>query len=120
MNDHRGGDRRNHAGLRAIAERLWPRGVKKSNLKLAAWLHDAAPSTALRQSFGHEPARWEEFKRRYFRELEALPTAWEPILIAAATGPVTLIFSSRDTEHNNVVALRSFLIERGSPSSSVS
>ena len=99
-------------GIRFLVERLWPRGVKKSDLKLGAWLRDAAPSTALRQWFGHEPARWEEFKRRYFSELEELPTAWESILTAAETGPVTLIFSSRDTEHNNVVALRSFLMQR--------
>jgi uncharacterized protein YeaO (DUF488 family) len=58
------------------------------------------------------PARWVEFQRRYYAELEAHPDTWQPILAAAKTGPITLLFTSRDTEHNNVVALRSFLLAR--------
>ena len=96
-------------GARYLVERFWPRGMKKEALKLDGWLRDVAPSTALRQWFGHDPARWEEFQRRYRAELDAHPEAWRPILDAAIAGPVTLFFSSRDTEHNNVVALKSFL-----------
>jgi len=99
-------------GRRFLAERLWPRGVKKEALPIDGWLRDAAPSTELRQWFGHDAARWLEFQRRYYAELEAHPEAWQPILAAADAGPVTLLFSSRDAEHNNVVALRSFLLAR--------
>lgn len=99
-------------GRRFLVERLWPRGVKKTALKLDGWLREVAPSTALRLWFSHDPARWEEFQRRYATELEANPEAWQPILAAAKARRVTLLFSSRDTEHNNVVALRSFLLAR--------
>jgi len=99
-------------GHRLLVERLWPRGMKKEALQLDGWLREVAPSTELRQWFGHEPARWDEFQRRYQAELEAHPAAWQPILDAAKAGPVTLLFSSRDTEHNNTVALRAFLLAR--------
>lgn len=99
-------------GRRFLAERLWPRGVKKAALKLDGWLRDVAPSTALRQWFGHDPARWEEFLRRYRTELDAHPENWQPLLKAAEAGRVTLLSSSRDTEHNNVVALRAYLCTR--------
>jgi len=96
-------------GARLLVERLWPRGVKKEALKLDAWLRDAAPSTELRKWFAHDPKKWPEFQRRYRAELAAHPEAWADILRAAQEGPVTLLFSSHDTEHNNVVALRDFL-----------
>ena len=75
--------------------------------------NDAAPSTVLRKWFSHDPAKWAEFQRRYRAELKQRPEAWQPILDAAKQGPVTLLFSSHDTEHNNVVALRAFLLEQG-------
>lgn len=96
-------------GVRFLVERLWPRGIKKSSLKLDGWLRDVAPSTELRKWFSHDPEKWDEFKRRYVEELNAHREAWEPILEAARRGPVTLLFSSRDTEHNNAVALKDFL-----------
>ncbi len=96
-------------GARYLVERLWPRGVKKSSLPVAAWLKDAAPSTELRQWFSHDPARWAEFRSRYFAELEARSSAWAPLLEAARRGALTLIYSSHDGEHNNAVALRDFL-----------
>jgi uncharacterized protein YeaO (DUF488 family) len=99
-------------GLRLLVERLWPRGMKKTALKMDGWLRDVAPSTELRQWFSHDPARWEEFQQRYKAELDAHPEAWQPILDAAAKGPVTLLFSSHDTEHNNVVALRAYVLMR--------
>jgi uncharacterized protein YeaO (DUF488 family) len=99
-------------GCRLLVERLWPRGLSKQAARLDGWLREAAPSTELRQWFHHDPARWAEFQRRYRAELAAHPEAWQPILAAAQKGPVTLLFSSHDAEHNNVVALHTFLAEQ--------
>lgn len=99
-------------GTRFLVERLWPRGIKKEDLPMKAWLKDVAPSDALRRSFGHDPAKWEEFQRRYRAELDANAEAWEPILDAARRGKVTLLYSARDTENNNAVALKGYLEER--------
>ena len=98
-------------GVRFLVERLWPRGVKKSSLEMSAWLKEAAPSAELRKWFHHDPARWKEFRRRYFAELSNNPASWRPILDAARIGNVTLLFSSHDAEHNNAVALVDFLIQ---------
>lgn len=99
-------------GERFLVERLWPRGIKKSELRIDAWLKDVGPSTALRQWFGHDPKRWDEFRSRYFRELEKNIEACKPIKRAAARGMVTLVYSSHDEEHNNAVALKEFLEAR--------
>jgi uncharacterized protein YeaO (DUF488 family) len=96
-------------GTRYLVERLWPRGVSKTKLRVKAWLKDVAPSTELREWFGHDPEKWSEFRRRYRRELAAKPEAWQPIVSAARRGRVTLVYSSHDTEHNNAVALQQFL-----------
>jgi uncharacterized protein YeaO (DUF488 family) len=93
-------------------ERLWPRGVKKTDLRLDAWLKDVAPSTELRQWFSHDPKKWSEFQRRYFAELDSHPEACEPIRSAARHGSVTLIYSSHDTGHNNAVVLKQYLSAR--------
>jgi uncharacterized protein YeaO (DUF488 family) len=92
-----------------LVERLWPRGIKKNALQLDGWLKEVAPSRELRQWFGHDPGRWEEFQKRYFAELNSRPEAWEPLLAAARSGIVELLYSSRDTEHNNAVALKRYL-----------
>ncbi|MGE5141348.1 MAG: DUF488 domain-containing protein [Rudaea sp.] len=96
-------------GTRFLVERLWPRGLKKEDLDAKAWLKDAAPSTELRKWFNHDPAKWSEFKRKYERELDKEPQAWEPILQAARHGTVTLLYSAHDTEHNNAIALKEYL-----------
>jgi uncharacterized protein YeaO (DUF488 family) len=96
-------------GVRYLVERLWPRGVKKTDLHLDDWIKEVAPSTALRKWFSHDPAKWAEFQRRYIAELDANPDSWVPILEAARHGPVTLIFSSHDSAHNNAVALKEYL-----------
>jgi len=96
-------------GRRFLVERLWPRGIRKSSLPLEAWLKEVAPSTSLRRWFGHDPKKWEEFRRRYFQELEGQASAWEAILKAAQNGTITLVYSSHDTEHNNAVALKEYL-----------
>jgi uncharacterized protein YeaO (DUF488 family) len=104
-------------GTRFLVERLWPRGIRKADLPLDGWLKDVGPSTALRQWFGHDPARWDTFRARYFRELDARPEAWAPIAAAARGGPVTLVFSSHDPVHNNAVALQEYLAGRMKPAS---
>ncbi len=96
-------------GRRFLVERLWPRGIKKENLHMDAWLKDVAPSQALRQWFGHDPAKWDEFQERYRAELDSHPETWQPLLDAARQGDVTLLYSARDTEHNNAIALKEYL-----------
>lgn len=96
-------------GTRFLVERLWPRGVTKSRLTDVAWLREVAPSPELRKWFHHDPERWNEFRRRYFAELKQQRDGLAPVLEAARHGPVTLLYSSHDTEHNNAVALREFL-----------
>jgi len=100
----------NSDGTRLLVERLWPRGVKKTSLEIQAWLKDVAPSGELRKWFSHDPAKWNEFRNRYYTELGINPDAWQPIIEAARHGTVTLIYSSHDTEHNNAVALEEFLM----------
>ena len=99
-------------GARFLVDRLWPRGMKKETLGLEAWTKAAAPSDALRRWYGHDPKKWEDFQRRYRAELDASPEAWQVILEAARHGPVTLLYSSRETERNNAVALRDYLLEK--------
>jgi uncharacterized protein YeaO (DUF488 family) len=96
-------------GVRFLVERLWPRGISKEKLQIDGWLKDAGPSTELRKWFGHDPDKWNEFRRRYRRELDARAEAWQPIVAAARRGTVTLIYSSHDTRHNNAVALQQYL-----------
>jgi uncharacterized protein YeaO (DUF488 family) len=100
------------AGKVFLVERLWPRGVRRDQVDLDGWLKEVAPSTELRKWFGHDPAKWEEFRRRYRAELDAHPEAWQPLL-ADGADDVTLVYSSRDREHNNAVALRDYLIAQG-------
>jgi uncharacterized protein YeaO (DUF488 family) len=99
-------------GRRFLVERLWPRGIRRDALRLDGWLPDVGPSTELRKWFGHDPARWAEFRERYAAELDAHPEHWRPLQEARATGDITLLYSSRDTEHNNAVALRDYLLDR--------
>lgn len=96
-------------GTRFLVERLWPRGIRKSDLHFDAWLKDVAPSTELRQWFAHDPKKWKEFQRKYHAELAANPEALEPIRKAMHSGAVTLLFSSHDLEHNNAVVLKEYL-----------
>jgi uncharacterized protein YeaO (DUF488 family) len=99
-------------GRRLLVERLWPRGIKKADLALDGWLKDVAPSTELRQWFGHDVDRWKEFQRKYLAELRANRAAWQPILDAAEQGSVTLIYSAHDPEHNGALVLRDYLNRR--------
>ena|SRR5690348_483762 len=96
-------------GRRYLVERLWPRGLRKQALALEAWLKEVGPSDRLRKWFGHDPAKWQRFKEKYFQELDARPDAWEPIRKSARGRTVTLLFSSHDQQHNNAVALKQYL-----------
>lgn len=99
-------------GTRILVERLWPRGLSKERLHLAAWRKEVGPSTELRQWFNHDPSKWSQFRKRYFRELDSQPESWGPILSAARRGMVTLVYSSHDEQHNNAVALKEYLQAR--------
>ena len=99
-------------GARYLVERLWPRGMRKEDLRLDGWLKDVSHSPDLRRWFAHDPAKWDEFKRRYFAELDARPDAWQPLAEAARKGDVTLLYSARDTEHNSALALKEYLEQR--------
>lgn len=100
---------REEDGLRVLVDRLWPRGLSKEAARVDLWLKDIAPSDALRKWYGHEPSRWDEFRRRYFAELEAHRERLEELRQQARSGRVTLLFGARDEEHNNAVALRQYL-----------
>ena len=96
-------------GVQFLVDRIWPRGVKKQDLHLQAWLKDVAPSDELRRWFGHDPGRWDEFRSRYFVELDRNRQAWCPLLEAARKGSIALLYGARDTEHNNAIALKDYL-----------
>jgi uncharacterized protein YeaO (DUF488 family) len=96
-------------GERYLVDRLWPRGVKREMLDLTGWINDAAPSNELRKWVHQDSQRWEEFEHRYAAELESNPDAWKLLLEAARKGRITLLYASRDTEHNNAAALKMFL-----------
>lgn len=99
-------------GVRVLVERLWPRGVKKTRLKLDGWLKEVAPSADLRKWFSHQPEKWPEFRHRYFTELRANPAAWQPLLSAVKRGRVTFVYAARDEARNGAVALKAFLERR--------
>ncbi len=96
-------------GKRFLVERLWPRGVTKAAARLDGWLKDVAPSAELRTWYGHEVAKWGEFRRRYRAELAANGEALRPLREAARRGTVTLVFAARDPEHCSAAVLKEFL-----------
>jgi uncharacterized protein YeaO (DUF488 family) len=100
-------------GSRLLMDRLWPRGLGKDAARLDGWLRDVAPSDSLRRWFGHDPARWDEFRERYFAELDAKPGTWSDIVERARRGTVTLLHGARDPEHNNAVALEAYVERHG-------
>ncbi|HEY4255919.1 MAG TPA: DUF488 domain-containing protein [Candidatus Udaeobacter sp.] len=99
-------------GYRVLVDRLWPRGVKKNQARIDQWLKDIAPSTKLRKWFGHDPSRWKEFKKRYAAELDDQRDQVEQLARAAKKRTVTLLFGAKDTEHNNAVALKEYLMSK--------
>ncbi|HEY3522042.1 MAG TPA: DUF488 family protein [Rhodanobacteraceae bacterium] len=100
-------------GTRVLVDRLWPRGISKEELKPDAWLKEIAPSDALRKWFGHEPAKWDGFRERYAKELDANPEAVKALQdVLREHDIVTLVFDARDVEHNNAVALQQYMRRR--------
>ena len=97
-------------GARILIDRLWPRGVSKANAALDGWFKELAPSTDLRKWFGHDPALWEEFQRRYADEVRQQPETLEKLRALAREGPLTLVYGAHDEAHNDAVALRQFLL----------
>jgi uncharacterized protein YeaO (DUF488 family) len=96
-------------GTRFLIDRLWPRGLSKAAPPPMPGSKTWAPSAALRRWFSHDPRRWNEFRKRYARELDSSPDAWRPIVSAARRGTVTLVYSAHDVRHNNAVALLEYL-----------
>jgi len=101
-------------GFRILVDRLWPRGLGKEHLRLDAWLKEIAPSDNLRQWFGHDPEKWDEFKRRYFEELGNNRELVEDLRAKGGTARITLVYGARDEKRNNAVALREYLLKGGS------
>jgi uncharacterized protein YeaO (DUF488 family) len=96
-------------GLRVLVERLWPRGVSKVNAALDLWLKEVAPSPGLRRWFGHDPAKWLEFQRRYREELRHRPQEVAQLTKLVREGPVTFVYGSRDEGHNAAIVLKEYL-----------
>ena len=114
-------DKEQKDGYRILVDRIWPRGIQKEELNADLWLKDIAPSTELRKWFGHDPEKWEEFKRRYFRELDSAPAKGRTlgekgdittILNRAKESDIALLYAAKDIEHNNAVALKEYLQQK--------
>lgn len=98
-------------GTRILIDRLWPRGVKKTDAEIDEWMKEIAPSTELRKWFGHDPERWREFRRRYQSEIRQHPDEFDRLRMLAQHGRVTLVFSAHDEAHNDAVVLRDLLLD---------
>lgn len=103
-----------HQGSQVLVDRLWPRGIRKESLASDLWLRDLGPSNELRKWFGHEPERWPEFRRRYRQELRQEPQQrlLDQVEALAREGPLTLLYSAKDEQHNQAVVVREVLEER--------
>ena len=100
-------------GMRILVDRLWPRGLSKQRAAINQWMKDISPSTKLRQWFGHDPSRWDEFRRRYATEVHQYPELLDQLRSLARKGPITLVYSASDEVHNDAVALRHVILGRG-------
>lgn len=96
-------------GVRLLVDRLWPRGIKKENLKMDGWLKDIAPSPQLRTWFGHEPSRFHEFEKKYIKELEENQSSWKPQLDKYAHKKITLLYAAKDPLINHAICLKAYL-----------
>ncbi|MCB1875399.1 MAG: DUF488 domain-containing protein [Chromatiales bacterium] len=97
-------------GMRVLVERMWPRGIRKAEAAIDLWLKNIAPSSGLRQWFGHEPARWDEFQQRYREELDNNRMAVDELLRLATTHDLTLVYAARDEPGNSAQILRDYLL----------
>ena len=96
-------------GTRILVDRLWPRGITKEKLDIAYWAKSVSPSSELRKWYGHDPEKWDEFRKRYFDELDANAEGVQELMGHLKPGTVTLLYSSKEQEINNAVALRDYL-----------
>ena len=96
-------------GMRILVDRLWPRGMSKRDAAVDIWLKDIAPSPALRRWFGHDPAKWTEFQRRYRNELEKNPSAVEELKRQIGQADTTLLYAAKDVDHNHAIVLQRFM-----------
>jgi uncharacterized protein YeaO (DUF488 family) len=97
-------------GTRILIDRLWPRGITKERAAIDQWMKDISPSTELRKWFGHDPARWEEFRRRYAKEVHQHASLLGQLRSLARQGPITLVYSAHDEKHNDAVELRELIL----------
>jgi uncharacterized protein YeaO (DUF488 family) len=100
-------------GTRILVERLWPRGVSKEAAAIDLWLKEVAPSTQLRKWYGHDPEKWEEFRKRYLAELDQKGDLLDELKQKFRSGPVAFVYAARDAEHNSAVVLKEYLEGRG-------
>ena len=105
-------ERRRTGGYRILVDRVWPRGLTKEEVRPDLWLRDIAPSSELRKWFGHDPGKWKEFRKRYFKELKSRKEDIDFVSQKEQEGKVILLFGARDTQYNNAVALKEFLESR--------
>ena len=99
-------------GTRILIDRVWPRGVNKANAAIDQWDKSVAPSTMLRNWFGHDPARWQEFRRRYTNEIHRHREQLDELRARAQSGRITLVFAAHDKIHNHAIVLRDILLGR--------
>jgi uncharacterized protein YeaO (DUF488 family) len=97
-------------GTRILVDRLWPRGVKKQHAAIDHWVKDLSPSTELRKWFGHDPDRWQDFRRRYRAELRQRSDQLDRLRDLARQGAITLVYAAHDERHNDAVVLREVLL----------
>jgi len=101
-------------GERVLVERLWPRGLTKQKAKIDLWVKEISPSTELRKWFGHDPEKWDEFRRRYKSELKQQPELVDQLRDKARKGPITFVYAAKDELHNSALLLKEF-VESGNP-----
>lgn len=99
-------------GYRVLVDRIWPRGVSREKASWDEWLKEAAPATELRRWFSHDPAKWEDFRKKYFEELDRNTDAVPHLRQLARKGKLTLLYAARDTEHNEAAALKDYLLQQ--------
>ena len=99
-------------GRRILADRLWPRGVAKSDAQIDFWAKSVSPSNELRRWYGHDPGKWSEFRRKYFEELDSNPEGVSELRSHLGSGTVTLVYSSKETQLNNASVLKDYLESR--------
>lgn len=98
-----------NSGFRILVDRLWPRGLRKNDVHVDLWIKDIAPSTSLRKWFNHDKSKWDEFKLRYFKELEKCDKLVNAILGKGEKGTIILLYGTKDENFNNAIALKEYL-----------